>query len=111
MFYLAGKISGFQLWNTIIAFYWYRKLLKIGMWVYSPHMASLFVSDTTGYEEWMARDFKIITDMCEGVVMLPNWERSPGAMRELELAKKWNLDIIYINKDIYRILKKNYVKK
>ncbi len=81
MFYLAGKISGFQLWNTIIAFYWYRKLLKIGMWVYSPHMASLFVSDTTGYDEWMARDFKIITDMCEELLCCLIG-REPSAMRE-----------------------------
>lgn len=45
------------------------------------------------YEAWMKRDFAFIRD-CDAICMLPGWEQSPGAKRELALALALDLEIL-----------------
>jgi hypothetical protein len=45
------------------------------------------------YEAWMKRDFAWIRT-CDAICLLPGWEQSPGAKRELALALALDLEII-----------------
>jgi len=44
----------------------------------------------------LRRDFKVILD-CDAVALLPGWEKSEGACRELGLAIDIGLPIYYVN--------------
>ncbi len=45
------------------------------------------------YEAWMKRDFAFIRG-CDAICLLPGWEASPGAKRELALALALDLEIL-----------------
>jgi len=96
MIYLAGKLSGFRMWNMIVAWWYARQLWKAGYSVYSPHLnTGFFTNKTQPYNEWLIDDLAII-DMCESVWFLPNWEKSKGATFEHKYCKLTDKKIRYI---------------
>lgn len=46
------------------------------------------------YEAWMARDFEFLRT-CRYICLLPDWQNSPGALREYEYAMLLGLGIMY----------------
>lgn len=95
MIYLAGKLSGWVWINTLIAWWWSRKLWKRGYIVYSPHLNSIAMTNLLTWKQWMLRDFKVI-DHCTEVWLLPNWKESKGAKLEYEYAKKQGKKIVFV---------------
>ncbi|MCX6785938.1 MAG: DUF4406 domain-containing protein [Candidatus Komeilibacteria bacterium] len=96
MIYLAGKLSGFKLWNYLVAWQYARKLWRQGLIVYSPHLNETGINvNLLTYEEWMERDFDVIKRVDE-VYMLPNWKKSAGAIREHFFAHQINKLINYL---------------
>ena len=95
MFYLTGRFGSFI--NVIKVWWYYRHLLKMNMWVLSPHLARLFVQGACQHETQIARDEQIIKRLCEGVVLMPGWEDSEDAQKHLEVAKSFNLDVYTVS--------------
>lgn len=48
------------------------------------------------WADFIIRDLMILKD-CDAIVMLPNWENSPGAVVEHDFAKGMGKEIKYIN--------------
>jgi len=79
--------------NIGIARSYAEKYLLLGWAVICPHMNYAHMDDL-GYELLLAADMELIR-RCDVIVMLPNWKRSHGAMREHAFAKKLKKEIIY----------------
>lgn len=44
------------------------------------------------HDEWMTIDLALL-QMCDAIFMLPGWQRSDGAVRELDLAQDCEMDV------------------
>lgn len=99
MIYLSGKISGAnwgfigQRFNELYGWWWARKLTRQGHYVFCPHTNGFLTGGN--YEGYMKFDFEML-DKCEEIWMMPNWGKSPGAVREREYAKKNKKIIKYL---------------
>lgn len=97
--YLSGPITanhGFTIEeNVASAVKVYLDCLRRGLPVFCPHLSGAFPSAfEVDYETWLAYDFAVI-ERCTHVLMLPRWETSAGAVRELEHAKTRGLSVVY----------------
>ena len=88
--YISGKMTGLsedQIWNN------FRKveefLVKTGAEsVMNPAVTyAMQKFDAFSYEDWLHVDFAML-DACDAVFLLPNWETSMGAKREIAYAYK-----------------------
>ena len=80
--------------NVAIALRAYWECLKAGIPAFCPHLSAGFPSAFTEvpYEAWLAYDFAVI-QRCTDVVLLPNWQQSEGAVREVHFAEKLGLPV------------------
>ncbi len=91
--YLTGPITaknGFSVEDNVSsALTVYLACLNRGIPVFCPHLSAIFPSAhlSVDYETWMAYDFAVI-DRCTHIVLLPRWETSSGAVREVEYAER-----------------------
>lgn len=97
--YVAGPYSGkdenavFE--NIITARKHALELWRKGWIVICPHTNSLFMGGAgLPDKEFVDRDLEIVS-RCDAIYMLPGWEKSEGAIRELTEAKKDGLEIYY----------------
>lgn len=76
-----ARAAAVQLWNA-------------GYTVICPHMNTEHLELFTNLKnsEFVDRDLEIV-ERCDAVVMLPFWEQSRGAVRELEHAKSKGLQV------------------
>lgn len=74
----------------------YLDLLKRGIPAFSPHLSGAFPSawSALSHGDWLAYDFAVI-DRCSHVLMMPRWETSAGALRELEYALEKKIPVFY----------------
>lgn len=88
--YVSGKMTGLsedQIWNN------FRKveefLVKTGAEsVMNPAVTYVMMKfNAFSYEDWLHVDFAML-DACDAVFLLPNWETSMGAKREIAYAYK-----------------------
>jgi hypothetical protein len=65
-------------------------------WALTPHLntAHFEIDCLAGYESYMQGDFRMVT-VCDAILMLPGWEQSSGAKRELELAQRLKMPVYY----------------
>lgn len=83
--YLSGPITGAPEYKRIFG-QWAEQLRKCGFEVVNPAE----YPDGLEYEQYMDLAFKDIP-LCHGLAMMENWDKSPGAIREV--AKALYLDI------------------
>lgn len=64
----------------------------------NPHVLSAKLESELGrqpfYSEYLKQDFKALLD-CQGIYVLAGWHRSPGALREIEVAKACAIPIVF----------------
>lgn len=90
--YISGKMTGnpdykdefFEAENWLIS-QGYKPINPSNMDIIFPEL---------NYQEFMALDYKLI-EMCDGIFMIHNWQRSKGACAELTYAKSLGKKIIY----------------
>jgi len=70
------------------------ELWNLGYAVICPHMNSANLEQTTtlSNKDFVDRDLEMV-QVCEGIVMMPYWEQSYGAIRELECARENELEV------------------
>ena len=85
--YLSGKITGDDNYKSKFAAY-EEKLKKFGFEVFNPAiMPNMF-----DYEDFMKLDFLALS-FCDAIYLLPDWDKSNGAIREYEEAKRLGLKV------------------
>lgn len=67
-----------------------------GLWAITPHLntAHFEVDCKATYEDYMQGDLCMVS-RCDAIIMLPGWDQSSGAKRELDLAKSLNIPVYY----------------
>ena len=92
LIYLAGPISSDPLRHTYQAIKLAAELAKMGWLIHVPHvsvLAEMFAP--LPYESWMHLDMRGVR-RCDALIRLPG--ESPGADRELELARELGLPVV-----------------
>jgi len=70
------------------------KYWKLGYAVVCPHMNTAFMDGAEADQIWLDGDLEILS-RCDTIIMMPNWIKSEGAIREHSEACKLGLKIIY----------------
>ena len=70
------------------------RLWEIGYTVICPHLNTADFENLTSLsnKDFVDRDLEMV-QVCDGIVMLPHWEQSLGAVRELECARNNDLQV------------------
>jgi hypothetical protein len=104
--YLSGPLRGRSRWeeekNTREAEETYMSLLRLSLVVHVPHTTARFAQDVLPVDEWLHREFVIIR-RCDGLVMMPRWEKSEGACIEKEYADRVGIQVFYWPRDFYKL--------
>ena len=90
-FYISGKITGQA--NYLSLFRLAEiELKRLGYKALNPTL--LPANHDKTWNSFMREDLKALLD-CDGIYMLDNHSRSPGAMIELRLAQSLNFKVLY----------------
>lgn len=107
--YLSGPITakhGYSVEeNVAAAVKVFVRCLQLGIPAFCPQLTGAFPSahSDVPYEAWMAYDFAVI-DRCTHVCMLPRWQQSAGAVRELEYARAAGMPIFLSPDDLFSFI-------
>ena len=75
---------------------------KLFMWGYipiCPHLNTMLMDGTDVPDQfWLDADM-LILERCDGIVMLPRFTESSGAMEELKYARELGLRVFYIDEE------------
>lgn len=72
----------------------YLECVQLGIPAICPHLSAAFPSSwQVPYEQWMALDLALIA-RCTHVLLLPGWQTSPGARREIVEAERLGLPVV-----------------
>lgn len=97
--YLSGPITakdGYSVeQNVAAALVVFLDCVNRGLPAFCPHLTGIFPSahHDVPYETWLAYDFAVLA-RCTHVVLLPRWESSAGAVREVAFAEQRGMPIV-----------------
>ena len=97
LYYVAGKYSGDVDLNIATARSVATEVFKTGHYALCPHMATAKMDDDTGISDvqfWYDATMEMLK-RCDGIVMVPGWEFSKGAISELKWAIDNELDVYF----------------
>ncbi|WP_257311180.1 DUF4406 domain-containing protein [Geothrix fuzhouensis] len=80
---VEGNVRAARAWTTYLA--------ELGYAPICPH-TNIQDIGRLGYEDIMAVDFMLL-GRCDGIFMMPGWEKSPGAVRERTFALGWGIRV------------------
>lgn len=93
--YISGKISGLDpevyLGNFARA---EVELKRKGHEVINPARTNSTLPPSTTYEQYMDMSLKMLS-FCDGIYLLKNWTKSPGAQTEKARAEELKLKVFY----------------
>lgn len=109
MIYLSGPITARHgrtvAQNVDNATAVYLRFVQAGVPVYCPHLgADRADCQAVPYEAWMAYDLAVL-DGCSGLLTLPGWEDSPGAVREVAHAITRGVSVFHREEDAIGVVK------
>jgi hypothetical protein len=101
-FYLSGPMSGLPNHNFDLFEATAETLRARGLDVLSPHDKCKALSpearEAKGYEYWFRLALQEVL-VCDAIILLPGWERSRGARRELDIALDLNYGVWILHAD------------
>lgn len=101
--YISGPITGMNKAKCDAAFNTAAALLFLkGYDAVSPWHISQMLPPSFTYEDYMDIDM-VLLKKCDAILMLPGWENSKGATKELTYAKKNDMKVFFDIKDIKNI--------
>lgn len=90
--YISGPMTGMKNLNRE-AFAAAENLLREqGEIPINPHD----FPEQKSYEDYLLFDLEVLATSADAVALLPGWEQSPGAKKELQLALELELEIIIL---------------
>lgn len=99
--YLAGPMTGIENYNYPAFEDACKSLRGYGLRVLSPHEVPWPIDYLTMNQEelWteMMHRTKELIDAATGIILLPGWPWSRGALNELEMARDRRLPVVYFN--------------
>ena len=93
LLYTAGPIRGDQDRNVERARDLAIELRTAGWSVFCPHLNSVDIPGIGGLDAYLAEDFEVLA-RCDALVLLPNWQKSEGSLREIEFASMRGIPIL-----------------
>jgi hypothetical protein len=104
--YIAGKVTGESIAECTMKFGLAQKEIEtIGYEVVNP--LAVVADFNSPWEVAMKKCIKALVD-CDGMVILPCWQNSPGAKIERQLAEDLNITIVNYSKVGLTVLKKHF---
>jgi len=98
LIYISGKISGIEEQAALLFADAMLEVEKLGCIGVNP--MELNHKHDQSWSSYMRVDLKALMD-CDGIYLLSNWEESPGAKIEHDLAVKLGMEIIYQPLNVY----------
>ena len=98
--YLSGPMTGVEDYNMPMFFYWQVKLEKSGYRIDNPALYDLrkmrtgWVYSEDQWDSIIAEDCEILKG-CDFVFVLNGWQDSPGALIEIECARREGIPVYY----------------
>lgn len=90
--YISGPMTGMEDLNLEAFTAAENLLLEQGNIPINPHR----FPKQKSYEDYLLFDLEILATSADAVALLPGWEQSPGAKKELQLALELELEIIIL---------------
>lgn len=90
--YISGPMTGIKNLNREAFERAEHKIQEMGHRVLNPHR---FPQQKT-YEECIQMDLEVIAMAADAIALLPGWENSPGAKKELKAALDLNLKVLVL---------------
>ena len=98
LLYISGQITnqhkGCQSLNVQRGKHYARKWFKNGFAIHCPHLQTNGFQDMGKWKDFIYRDLAVLSK-CDGIVMIPGWRYSKGALVEHMFASANQIPIIY----------------
>ena len=95
--YLSGAISGHPYEIVVLTFYLAEEYAKRRGYIPVSPLNNSMSPDAT-WEQMMERSIVMLSE-CDVIIFTPNWHLSKGCIREMEYAKKNDLEIVFTTID------------
>ena len=90
--YISGPMTGIENLNREAFEKAERLLRESGHFPINPHRFPQLAT----YEDYLLLDLEMIAMAAEAIALLPGWENSPGAKKELKAALDLNLNVMVL---------------
>lgn len=95
VYYISGPMTGIEDFNRPMFDLTAERLRNLGHIVFNP--SETFGRDTT-LDKWRYMEIDLAAvRACDAVVLLPGWDRSEGALQEVQEAKRHGKDILMLH--------------
>ena len=91
--YVAGPFRGDVPRNVETALAWGRRVVRAGALAVVPHLLGREFGPVRPDETWWLKAKLELLRRCDGVLLIPGWERSSGSVNERNEALRLNLPV------------------